>query len=303
MDLTYAYIGSTRDAKEILERSSLDPELIISFADEKEDKISGFTRYEAYDDRWLQVETINGSHAKEALKSAEPDIVFVVAWQEIIEPEVLEIASEGFVGRHLSLLPKRRGRAPVAWALIHGLDTTGTTLFWLDDGVDGGPIVDQTEVQIDNDDEASDLLDKHATATVTLLDNAKSTFESGEFPRTPQDDSEATYTHPRRPDMGLVDWTNSASRIYDFIRGQTHPYPGAFTYYKMDKVYLWHARVRDRTSISGRPGEVLESLGESTYRVQAGEGTLEIEVENVHQEHSIETGNVLGGHTPKGGIV
>lgn len=301
MDLTYAYIGSTKDAKKILQRSSLEPELIISFVDEKEDEISGFVRYEEYDDRWLQVETINSERAKAALEAVEPDIVYVVAWQELIEPEVLELPSRGFVGRHLSLLPKRRGRAPVAWALIHGLDKTGTTLFWLDDGVDSGPIIDQTEVPIDDDDEANDLLNKHTDATVRLLDRTKSTFESGDFPQTPQNDDEATYTHPRRPDMGIVDWTNSASKIYDFIRGQTHPYPGAFTYYKMDKVYLWHAAIRDRTDISGLPGEVLESVADSKYLVQAGEGILEIDVENVHNEHTIETGSVFGGQTPNTG--
>jgi methionyl-tRNA formyltransferase len=275
----------------------LDPELVVSFSDTKADEVSGFARYEEYGDRWLQVESINGSKAKTRLEDVGPDVVFVMSWQELIAPDLLEIPEQGYVGRHLSLLPKRRGRAPVAWALIHGLDVTGTTLFWLDEGVDSGDIIAQTEVPIQEEDEAGDLFAKQADATVELLSDVIESFDAGEFPRRPQDDSEATYTHPRRPDMGLIDWQKSAKYLYNFVRGQTHPYPGAFTYNKMDKMYVWHSEVTDQTRISGKPGEVLAVHGSEEYRVQTGTGILDIEVENVDGEHPVETGSVLGGYT------
>lgn len=295
-DLTYVYLGSTRDAKEILERSGLDPALVVSFSDSREDEISGFAQYDEYGDRWLQVDTINGERAANRIHEVAPDVVFVMSWQELLSPELLEIPSKGYVGRHLSMLPKRRGRAPVAWSLIHGLETTGQTLFWLDEGVDSGDVLLQTEVPIDPTDEASDLFDRHADATVGLLSEAIELFDSESFPREPQDEEEATYTHPRRPDMGLIDWRDSASKIYDFVRGQSHPYPGAFTYHRMDKISIWHADILHRTQIAGTPGEVLESIAPDEYRVQTGEGTLRVEVENHHGEHPIEVGSLLGGH-------
>jgi methionyl-tRNA formyltransferase len=295
-DVSYAYVGSTEDAKDVLDRSRIDPDLIISFSDDKEEEISGFARYEGFGDDWLQVNSINGKKAKGRLSQENPDIVFVMSWQELINPDMLEIANRGFVGRHLSMLPKRRGRAPVAWSLIHGLDSTGTTLFWLDDGVDSGPILAQNKVDIERTDEASDLFDKHADSTVELLNKVSRQFESGEFPRTPQNHSEATYTHPRRPDMGLVDWTQSSSRIYDFVRGQTHPYPGAFTYHNMDKIKIWHSSIINRTSISGQPGEILRHIGQEEFHIQCGEGVLQIETENLHREHPIKKGSLLGGH-------
>lgn len=294
MGLSFGYLGSTQVSKEILDRISVDPEIVLSFSEEHRDRISGFATYEEYGDRWVQVDTMNGERAKTALQDADIDILLVMAWQELLDPDVLSIPDVGCVGRHLSLLPKRRGRAPVAWALIHGLEETGVTLFWLDEGVDTGDIVAQQTVDIDRSDEAHDLHDKMTDATVDLLGGVIPTFEDGEFPRTPQNHDEATYTHPRRPDMGLIDWEKTATRLYDFIRAQTHPYPGAFTYNAMDKITVWHAAIEHPTATRGQVGAVLERRGDETFLVQTGEGILEVEVENHDGNHPIEEGDVLG---------
>lgn len=295
MGLRYGYVGSTDVSKKILDRISLTPEVVVSFDESHRERISGYTTYEEYDD-WLRVDSINSEETKEKLRSYDLDILLVMAWQELLEPATLSIPSVGCVGRHLSLLPKRRGRAPVAWALIHGLEQTGVTLFWLDDGVDTGDILTQSVVDIDREDEAHNLHEKLTAATVELVSEVLPTFEEGVFPRTPQDDSEASYTHPRRPDMGLIDWEKSASRLYDFIRAQTHPYPGAFTYHKMDTIRVWHASINHRTKMRGQPGTVLSVLDdeEERYLVQTGQGILEIDVENEDGNHPIRKGNALG---------
>jgi methionyl-tRNA formyltransferase len=293
--MDYAYLGSTQVSKEILQRLSIEPELVLSFSEEKREQTSGFATYEQHD-TWQQVETINGERARELLDKADPDIILVMAWQELLDPETLAIPEHGCVGRHLSLLPKRRGRAPVAWALIHGLERSGVSLFWLDEGVDTGDIVAQQEVEIGTEDEAHNLHEKMTDATVELLEKVTPQFEAAAFPRRSQDDERATYTHPRRPDMGLIDWSKSAPQLHDFVRGQTHPYPGAFTYYKMDRIRVWHASIRQRTNVIGRHGEVLSIGGPETYVIQTGEGTLEIEVEKESDAHSLEKGSVLGCH-------
>ena len=294
MSLTYGFIGSTEVSKEILNQIDLDPEIVVSFSEEHRDRISGFVTYPEYEDKWIQVDSINDEEARTALRNCELDIILVMAWQELLDDDTLDIPEKGCVGRHLSLLPKRRGRAPVAWSLLHGLEETGVTLFWLDKGVDTGDIISQQSVQIKHEDEAHDLHDKLTDTTVDLLGNVLGTFESGTFPRTPQDDSKATYTHPRRPDMGLIDWEKSASRLYNFIRAQTHPYPGAFTYHLMDKIIVWHAEIDHRTATRGQPGEILADCGDDTWLVQAGTGILKIEVENDGGNHPIKVGKSLG---------
>lgn len=297
MPLDYAYLGATQVSKEILDAAAIDPDLVLSFTEAHRERISGFATYEEYDDVWERVDSINGERAKSLLRDVDPDVVFVMAWPELLDAEALAIPEEGYVGRHLSLLPKRRGRAPVAWALVHGLEETGVSLFWLDEGVDTGDLVAQRPVPIDRADEAADLHEKHTETTIEMLDDLLPRFEDGEYPATPQNHEEATYTHPRRPDMGLIDWTNSATRLYDFVRAQSHPYPGAFTYHAMDKVTAWHARVHHPTEVRAQAGTVVATLDEDDeydWRVQCGEGLLDVATENEDGNHPIEKGSVLG---------
>jgi methionyl-tRNA formyltransferase len=172
-----------------------------------------------------------------------------------------------------------------------------TDIFWLDDGVNSGDILVQEPVDVARNDEASDLFAKHADLSVTLLNDAVELFSEGQFPRTSQDDSEATYTHPRRPDMGIINWTQSANSLYDFIRDQSHPYPGAFTYNAMDRTRVWHATVEHPTRIIREPGIVLKKHSENRLSVQTGEGILQIEIEREDDTHPLGEGNILSNHS------
>lgn len=293
MGLTTVFLGAKESAKRVLTRSEIDPNLVVSFAEEHYDTEDGAT-YEKLDDRWFPVESINTDRCKGRLRELDPDVIFAVSWPELLEAEVLSIPTHGCVGRHISLLPKRRGRAPVAWAILQNLEKTGVTLFWLDEGVDTGDIIEQRSFSITYDDDASTVYEKASDTTVELLDHVLELFEAGEFPREPQDESEATFTHPRRPDMGLIDWTNSAQRLYHFIRAQTKPYPGAFTYHRMDKISVWSSKVHHDTATEANPGRILERIGGDHYRVQTGEGVLDVEVENRDGRHPVEVGSIFG---------
>ncbi|MCS3648571.1 methionyl-tRNA formyltransferase [Salinibacter ruber] len=294
-NLRIGYVGSTKVTKKILEKSSVSPEIVISFDESHEDKISGFARYPDYGENWFTVKSINSKSSYNIIKSNSLDVLLVMGWQELLEPKILSIPKMGCIGRHLSLLPKRRGRAPVAWALIHGLKETGVTLFWMDEGVDSGDIALQKRVNINHEDEASDIHEKMTNISAEMMDNIIAKISSGEIPRKSQNEEEATYTHPRRPDMGLVDWTRSAAYLYNFIRGQTKPYPGAFTYHKMDRIRIWHASIEDSTKIVERPGSVLSVKSRTeNIIVQAGEGILSLTIENEAGEFPINSGSVLG---------
>lgn len=294
-NLNIGYLGYSEVTREILDALALDPDLTISFVESVEEEYGRGVTYEGYDP-WIRVETINSRKAIDAMETHDIDILLVMGWPELLHEEALNAASIGCVGRHLSLLPKRRGRAPVAWALIHGLDRTGVSLFWLDEGVDTGPIVDQTVVEIDPEDHAQDLHDKCTQASISLLErDVLPRFYEGETPAHEQNHEEATYTHPRRPDMGIIDWTDSARRIHDFIRGQSHPYPGAFTYHEMDKVTTWRSRIVHETVTKAAPGTVIRSGdGDDEWIVQCGEGTVAVTVEYADGTGPLAAGDRLG---------
>lgn len=294
-ELRFGYLGYSTVTKEILDGIDVDPALTISFTEAVEAEYGRGVDYDSYSPV-VQVETINSNRAKTAIKDHDIDVLLVMGWPELLEPALLDAPTRGCVGRHLSLLPERRGRAPVAWALIHGLEKTGVSLFWVDEGVDSGPIIGQREVPIQHDDHAQDLHDRCTEASIALLNqDVLPAFRADAIETEAQDESAATYTHPRRPDMGIIDWTDSAWSVHNFIRGQSHPYPGAFTYNDMDKVTIWYSEVADATVTKVPPGTVLESAGDGMeWLIQCGEGIVDVEVEYTGGGDPLEPGDRLG---------
>ena len=106
------------------------------------------------------------SMLKSVLLEVNPDICFVVGWYWILPYDLIKSVKYGFLGFHASLLPKLRGFAPLVWAILNGEKKTGVTLFYFDEGVDSGDIVDQYGFEIGENDYIADLLKK---AKVILL--------------------------------------------------------------------------------------------------------------------------------------
>jgi methionyl-tRNA formyltransferase len=88
------------------------------------------------------------------LKALGADFGVVVAYGRILKTDVLASTRLGLLNAHFSLLPKYRGAAPVQWALVNGETKTGVSLFWLDEGMDTGPVQDMTETAVGPDEDA-----------------------------------------------------------------------------------------------------------------------------------------------------
>jgi methionyl-tRNA formyltransferase len=174
-----------------------------------------------------------------------PDLLLALGWYYMVPRQVRESAPLGCAGIHASLLPKYRGWAPIPWAMINGEAKTGVTFFYLNDGVDNGDIIAQERFSIDPSDTCATVYEKATQASVKILREFLPLIAAGNAPRIPQDESQATYFPQRKPEDGLIDWSWSAKRIRDFIRAQTRPYPGAFTYLEGKKVIIWAADVLD----------------------------------------------------------
>src|ERR1700730_11426069 len=101
---------------------------------------------------------VNDPETLALIRSLRPDLILVLGGSQLLGPELLSIAS--CIGSHPALLPRDRGRHPLTWALVDGLDETGLTFFWLDEGADSGDILWQHAVRIDPDDDAASLYAK-----------------------------------------------------------------------------------------------------------------------------------------------
>jgi len=191
----------------------------------------------------LKFENVNAPETVEAVRAVEPDSIFVVGWSQLVHEELIALAPKGVFGMHPSLLPRHRGRAPIPWAILSGLARTGVTLFEIVDATaDSGPIVGQIGVAVAPDETATTLMDKVTRAHVELIRKCLPLLAAGTAPRRQQDARRAS-TWPRRmPADGIIDWETRAEYLYDWVRAQTRPYPGAFTYLGEEKLVVWRAR-------------------------------------------------------------
>lgn len=204
------------------------------------------------------------------VRDLAPDFILSFYYRNMIKPAVLDIPKLGALNLHGSYLPKYRGRVPVNWAVINGETETGATLHYMVEKPDAGDIVMQEKVAIDFSDTAQDVFAKVTDAAVKVIANAWPLLREERAERIPMDLSTGSYFGGRKPADGLIDWNKSVVQIYNLIRGVTHPYPGAFTYWEGKKVVIWQARPVEGCS---KPGRV---ASQSPLLVGTGNGLLQI---------------------------
>lgn len=211
----------------------------------------------------------------DATRKLAPDLLLAVGWYYVVAPAMRAVAPLGAAGVHASLLPRYRGGAPIAWALINGEDRTGVSLFHLADGVDDGDVIGQVEIPITPDDTCATLYAQVTTATRDLLTRHLPLIERGRAPRIEQDERQATVFPQRRPADGLIAWSLGTRRLLDWVRAQTRPYPGAFTVLDGDRLTVWAATTGPRRA-RARAGEIVGVEPGAWIDVATGDGVLRL---------------------------
>jgi len=181
------------------------------------------------------------------IKKMNLDLLIVIGWQRIIPSKILNLLRIGAFGSHGSAmgLPRGRGRSPLNWSLIQGKKKFITYLFRLTPDIDAGDIVGFQEFEINSFDTCETLHFKNRVAFNMLLKRYTMALLKKKAKLNPQPSGKPTYYPTRKPDDGAIDWNRSTKDLYDFIRAQTHPFPGAFTYIENKKVYIWKAQPFD----------------------------------------------------------
>ena len=222
--------------------------------------------------------SVNSAETLAALAKIRPDLILVIGWSQICREAFRSAARLGCVGFHPSPLPKMRGRAVIPWTILLGMPTTGSTFFWLGEGVDSGDIILQHRFAVAEDETARSLYMKHLDAIRRMLPDVISKFDTGTPGRAPQDEAEASYCARRGPEDGIVDWREPADRILRFVRAIGDPYPGAFTPFGGALLFIDKARPLENShQFIGLPGQV-QSHTDLGFTVKCGDGNC-IEVE------------------------
>jgi methionyl-tRNA formyltransferase len=225
----------------------------------------------------LEVDRIRDGEGFDTLDSVEPDAIVVVAYGEILTPDVLDIPRLGAVNVHFSLLPRWRGAAPVQRAILEGDDVTGVTVMLMDEGMDTGPILATLETAIDPEEDARSLGARLAEIGAPLLVETLGGLDDGTAEPRSQDHTVATYAPKLLPEERAIDWTGPAVSIVRRVRAFA-PEPGAITTFRQGRVKVLVARADPddgRALVDAPvPGAILG--GNGNPRVQAWPGVVEL---------------------------
>lgn len=202
------------------------------------------------------------------------DVGVVAAYGQLIDAETLALPAHGVLGVHPSLLPRYRGAAPVARALLDGEITTGVTIYRLNAQMDAGEILAQERVAIAPDETAPELTDRLAGVGAELLVRSLADLAAGRATFTAQDESLATVAAKLTKTQGQIDWAVSAERIVRLVRACV-PWPGAMTTWHGTAVKLWAVSLADAPFQGVAPGIVLQANAEGMV-VAAGQGAVRI---------------------------
>lgn len=226
---------------------------------------------------------------RQKLRESQADCFVVVAYGQILSPEILAMPRLGCVNGHGSLLPAYRGAAPIQWCLHNGVRETGMTTMLMDAGMDTGAMLLKSAVTVGLLDNAHDLAVKLAADCAALLPRTLSQLDAGTLTPTPQDEQQATYARLITKADYALDWSLSAIAIHNQIRAF---YPACHTLLRTKPLKIlatiplgaefleqlptpWRDRLKALPVFEPKqPGELVGLVKKAGFVVQTGEGQL-----------------------------
>ncbi len=230
------------------------------------------------------------------LQNLNADIFVVVAYGKILPAEIIGLPRYKTINVHFSILPKYRGPSPIQFALLNGDQQTGTSIFLLDQKIDGGPLLAQEIVGIDPDDNYFTLSDKLARLSARLINRVVEDYASGKITPLPQDEVKASYTKIISKADGKVDWQRTSPEIYNQFRA-FYIWPGIWTTWngkilKITDCILSDTNDTNSTRMTRMPGTVLENgvavCGSNTF--------LQIKQLQLEGKSEVAIGDFLNGY-------
>jgi methionyl-tRNA formyltransferase len=198
-----------------------------------------------------QPPTLRSAEAQAELAALAPDVIVVAAYGLILPQAVLDLPRWGCVNVHGSLLPRHRGAAPIAAAILAGDTEAGISIMLMDAGVDTGPVLSTAALAIAADDTTGTLTSRLATLGAGQLIETLPAYLRGDVQPRPQPESGATYAPRINKDDGQIDWTEPADLIARRVRAY-QPWPSAYTTWNGQMLKV----LRSRAAGAGAPGAV-----------------------------------------------
>lgn len=298
MTSTAILIGSVHSSKLILNemmKCKFDLRMVFALDEKYSSNVSGYVPLanlaKYYDIPHITFKNINDSINIKKIESINPDYIFVVGLSQLVGKEIIKLSKKGTIGYHPTDLPKYRGRAALPWQILLEVKESKCSLFFIDEGMDSGPIIAQENYTIKKDDYVSDVMDSTRQAFRNLLRKTLPKLKKDDIHPVVQNEKDATYLLKRTPEDGRINWEHTINDIHKLVRATSKPFPGAFTYYKgKNKMIIWKALKIKNNKYIGIPGQIAQ-INESYMDIVCIDGILRIfEYDNVDNE-SFKVGN------------
>lgn len=207
---------------------------------------------------WTYVPDVNSAVALRWITERRPDVIFCFGWSRLLGSSILALAPLGVVGFHPAALPANRGRHPLIWALVLGLEETASTFFLMDETADSGDIVSQRPLRIDPTDDAGSLYAKITACALEQIDELMPALAAGTFERRKQNPAMASTWRKRGTADGIIDWRMSARSIHNLVRGLARPYVGAHFVRSGAQIKVWSTKVVRERPANVEPGKIID---------------------------------------------
>lgn len=230
----------------------------------------------------FQPATLKTDEAFNVISDAKPDMIVTAAYGKILPVSILNIPKYGCINCHGSLLPERRGSAPVQRAVMEGDKVTGITIMEMAEGMDTGDMLVQKEIEIGPDMHSDELMMKLAELSASILPQAVLDITEGKLVPVKQDDSKATYCPPIASEEGHFTWDMDVTVVHNKVRALSS-WPGAYTEAGERKLKIYDSRIvtelptfADKAAAEqAEPGTIVASKGKDLI-VKCGSGYLQI---------------------------
>ncbi|WP_314347237.1 methionyl-tRNA formyltransferase [Fusobacterium massiliense] len=227
----------------------------------------------ANDLKIYQPESFKGREIIEEIREQKPDLIVVVAYGKILPKEVIDIPKYGIINLHSSLLPRYRGAAPINAAIINGDEKSGVSIMYVEEKLDAGAVILQSETTILDEDSFLTLHDRLKIMGADLLLEAINLIEKNEVKAVKQDENLVTFVKPFKKEDCKINWEKASREIFNFVRGM-NPLPTAFTTLNGSVMKIYSTEILDKVYDNNCCGEVVDYIKGKGVVIKTLDGSL-----------------------------
>ncbi len=232
-----------------------------------------------------------------------PDVTFSVNFDKIIPEQILRLAKYN-INFHGGILPQYSGCVSGAWSIINGETETASTAHLMEPSIDTGDIIKEKRIAITGQDTGRTLYDKTTRATIELFKEILELIEQNQVKPIPQELEKRKYYGRELPFAGIIDWNNTAIKVYNIVRALNFPpFKPAKTYFGGNEVFIERIELSDSHD-PAEPGTIVR-LSKNQLEVATKDKNVIIKqlaidnqnltVEKFVKNYNIKVGDHCGG--------